>query len=114
MSEITLWAVYTNSDLTEGRGREYVAHFCRSEATALRLAKKGYVQGTDCPVKAVKVLELEGRHVLPTSFLNIVEPSKADEIAAEKIDAHHAVVAKAKALGMSDDEIKALMKGPSA
>lgn len=114
MAEIVLWAVSTNSDLTEGRGRQYIAHFCRTEATARRLAKRNYVQGTDCPVEPIKVLELDGRHVLPMSLLKIEDPSKEDLIAGEKIDAHRAAVARAKELGLSDDEIKALRKGGDA
>ncbi len=48
-------AVYTNEDRTEGRGEEYIRHFCRCQETAERLGKKQYVQGTDCPIKEVTV-----------------------------------------------------------
>lgn len=112
--EITLWAVYTNSDLTEGRGRQFVQHFCRTEATAKRLAKRGYVQGTDCPVEPVKAVEFDGKYVLPMSLLKIEEPSKEDEIAAVRIDAHRAAIMRAKELGLTDDEIKSLRKGGDA
>jgi len=109
MSEDTiLWAVYTNSDLTEGRGRQYVKHFCRTEATAKRLAKREYVQGTDCPVEPVKVLFLDGKHVLPANMIHVVEPTDEDLRAQERISAHRIALEKAKTLGLSDDDIKAI------
>ena len=106
--DTTLWAVWTNSDLTEGRGREHVKYFCRTEATAKRLAKRGYVQGGDCPVKPVTVLFLDGKHVLPANLINVVEPTEEDINAERRISVHRAALEKAKALGLSDDEIKAI------
>lgn len=108
MSALTLWAVYTNSDLTEGRGRQYAKHFCKTKATALRLAKGGYVQGTDCPVKPVKALELDGKHVLPTSLLNIVHPTAEDEAMEIRMTAKQQALGKAQAAGLTDEEIKLL------
>lgn len=103
-----LWAVKTNTDLTEGRGRQYVAHFCKIQATANRLAKRGYVQGTDCPVDAVEVLVLDGKHVLPVSLINVVHPTREDEAEEARILARGAALDKAKAAGLSDDDIKLL------
>lgn len=111
MADVILWAVSCNDDLTEGRGREYVKHFCRSEATAKRLAKRGYVQGCDCPVYAVKALVLEGKHVLPMSLISIVEPSVEDEKAQRRINEKNVVIEKAKSLGLTDDEIATIVKG---
>lgn len=108
MSAMKIWAVYSNSDLTEGRGRQYVKHFCVSQATALRLAKGGYVQGSDCPVRAVDVLELDGKRVLPTSLLNIEQPTKADEVEEARLTARQAAMNKAKQAGLSDEEIALL------
>ncbi|WP_156374424.1 hypothetical protein [Pseudorhodoferax sp. Leaf274] len=47
MDERTVYAVYTNTDLTEGRGRQYVTHYCETEATARRVGSRGYVMGSD-------------------------------------------------------------------
>jgi hypothetical protein len=113
MADVTLWAVFCNDDLTEGRGREYVKHFCRLEATAKRLAKRGYVQGTDCPVYPVKALVLDGKHVLPMSLINIVEPNADDARAQLVLEARNAALEKAKSLGLTDDEIAAIVKGGS-
>ena len=110
MKEI-LWAVYTNTDLTEGRGRQYVSHFCRLQATAIRLAKKGYVQGSDCPVKPVEVLNFDGKRVLPADLLMIWEPSKNDEAKEEQLRFREEARAKAKAAGLSDEDI-AILEAP--
>ena len=113
-NEVTLWAVYTNSDLTEGRGRQYVAHFCRTEATAIRLARRGYVQGSNCPVEPVTCLVLDGKHVLPVSLINVVEPSKEDEAEERKLEARRAAISRAKELGLTDEEISAIVKTGAA
>ena len=112
MSEETLWAVSTNTDLTEGRGRQYVKHFCRYRATAIRLAKQGYVQGSDCPISPVTVLVLEGQRVLPASLLKIEEPTREDEASQKIYDAREAALAKAKAAGLTEDEINLLRAQP--
>lgn len=108
MSALKIWAVYTNSDLTEGRGREYVKHFCKTKATAMRLAKGGYVQGTDCRISQIEVLELDGKHVLPTSFINIVQPTAEDKATEVRLAAKQEAMDKAKAAGLTDEEIKLL------
>lgn len=111
MSDVILWAVYANTDNNEGRGREYVKHFCRTEATAIRMGRNGYVQGSDCPVKSVKALLLDGKHVLPMSLIEVIEPTKEDVATQRKMDARNAALAKAKELGLSDEEIAALING---
>lgn len=57
--EQNLFAVYTNSDLTEGRGSEYVMALTQILATANRIGKGGYVQGCDCPVRECKAIYIE-------------------------------------------------------
>jgi hypothetical protein len=104
----TLWAVSTNSDLTEGRGRQYTAHFCKLRATAIRLAKGQYVQGGNCPVSPVEVLVLDGKRVLPMSLINVIYPTKDDEVEEMRIAARVAALEKAKAAGLTDDDIKLL------
>jgi hypothetical protein len=50
---ILLYVVYTNTDLTEGRGREVPVDWSHSKATAKRLAKGSGVQGSDAEVRKV-------------------------------------------------------------
>lgn len=104
----TLWAVYTNTDLTEGRGGQYVKYFCKLQATAIRLGKNGYVQGTDCPVKEVEVLNLDGHRVLPMHLIKIEPPNQEDEQRQARIDARQAAIARAKEAGLTDDDINLL------
>lgn len=105
---LKLWTVSTNSDLTEGRGREYIKHFCRLEATARRLARKGYVQGMDCPINVAEAISIDGKFFLPASMIKIEEPSNEDRAAEAFLTSHHAAVQRAKELGLSDEEIKLL------
>jgi hypothetical protein len=109
-NKLTLWAVYTNDDLTEGRGREFIKHFCATQATAFRLAKGKYVQGTDCPVKQVEVMCIEGNYFLPISMITIIQPSSADDRQQILLDEKKAALKKAKCLGLTDEEIAALGK----
>lgn len=108
IEDTTLWAVHTNDDLTEGRGRQYIKHFCRTEATAKRLAKRAYVQGTDCPITTVKVLFLDGKNVIPANLINVVEPTDEDIAADRRIASHREAIERAKTLGLTDEDIKAI------
>lgn len=110
--EQTVYAVWTNTDLTEGRGREYVQYLCEKKSTALRRAKKNYVMGTDSRVTEEKIFQSGYQWYGP---VRIIEPSREDLqaeeqlIAAEKAKtAKEAAIAKAKSLGLSDADIKAL------
>lgn len=103
-----LWTVHTNTDLTEGRGREYVKHFCKLQATAIRLAQRGYVQGSDCPVSTAEVLVLDGQRVLPASLIHVELPTAEDERAEQRILARKAALERAESLGLTPDEIAAL------
>lgn len=110
MEKIKVWTVSTNDDLTEGRGRQYVKHFCKAEATARRLAKGGYVQGSDCPVDEREVLELNGQYVLPMHLIKLEMPTEADLRAQTVLDRRAEAYAKAVAAGLSKDDIEALRK----
>lgn len=112
-NEVKLFAVYTNSDLTEGRGSEYVLYFCRTRSTAVRLSKKNYIMGTDCPIREITGYEID--HKIYLNGVRIQEPNDEDlknETAArakqKAIEAKEAALAKAKLLGLSDEDIKAL------
>jgi hypothetical protein len=113
IQEKRIYAVWTNTDLTEGRGREYVQYHCENESTARRLAKKNYVMGTDGRVTVEKMFYLNGRWYAPAP--NIVQPSREDEIENRRIEAERkaaeakaAALAKAKELGMTEADLAAL------
>lgn len=108
-----VYAVWTNTDLTEGRGQEYVQHFCKLESTARRLARGNYVMGTDSRVTEETVLFRGGQWYLPGP--RIVEPT-AEDLEQERVleVQHRAALARERALerarklGLSEEDIAAL------
>ncbi len=56
ISDETCYAVFTNTDLTEGRGQEYAFAFTNNLITAERIGAGKYVMGSDCNIKRVTVL----------------------------------------------------------
>ena len=104
----TVWVAYTNTDCTEGRGRDVPIAVCEKEATAKRLAKGKYVQGSDGPVRPIDVAQIEGRWYFPSAAVNVILATKEDDQAQAKIDATKVAIDRAKAAGLTDDEIAAL------
>ncbi len=103
----TLWAVRTNSDLTEGRGREYIKHYCECHSTAIRLAKSQYVMGTNCPVEKQTLVKINGSN----DWWGIVrvETPTEDDLEREKFfEIRDKAFKKARDLGLSMEEIDAL------
>jgi len=112
--EKEVFVVYTNTDLTEGRGHQYPLHVCEAEATANRLKKRKGVQGTDADVIKNKIFYHEGTWYGPVST---VSPTKEDEQVQKELDALKELAAKqklvfdkARQLGLTDDEIEILKK----
>lgn len=110
-----VWVVYTNTDLTEGRGADYPIFTCASESTALRLAKKRGVMGSDARVHESTVVRLSCNRGTYMSDVRITYPDTIDEIAdkelkksRDKIALKELAIEKAKALGLSEEDIKAL------
>lgn len=99
------WAVVVNTDLTEGRGRDYVKHICEVEATAERLASGANVQGTDGTIVRVK---LEKRGSAWFGPVRIELPTDNDQRRQALMDTRRAVVDRARDLGLTEDEISVL------
>jgi len=104
----TVWVAYTNTDCTEGRGHDVPIAVCAAEATALRLARKKYVQGSDGPVRTMELVKIDGKWYAPSAALTVVEPTREDIAAQVAIDAKREAVAKAKAAGLTDADLLAL------
>lgn len=111
MSDVTerrdVWLVLSNTDCTEGRGREYVKYVTETEATAIRLGLKGYVMGSNCPVVKGFAVKINNTWFAPCE---IRPPSKEDTTTQERIDRQRAAHQKAIAAGLTDEDIKALGK----
>lgn len=101
-----VWVAWTNTDLTEGRGHQIPRVVCASETTAIRLGKKGYVMGTDCPVTKSIAVRLKGTGWLLPG--RIIEPSAEDLLQDAAREELRAIEDKARAAGLTDDDIKAL------
>jgi len=104
----TVWVAYTNTDCTEGRGHDVPIAVCAAEATAIRLARKRYVQGCDGPVRKMDLVKIDGKWYAPSAALTVVEPTREDIAAQAAIDAKREAVAKAKAAGLTDADLLAL------
>jgi len=102
-----VWLAMTNTDCTEGRGNEYPKYVCASKATAIRLGKKGYVQGSNCPVKKDIAVMIENKWYIRGL---ITSSTKADDIEQKRIDEIESIIERLKEAGFSDDEIKKLKK----
>lgn len=109
MSETrTVYVAYTNTDCTEGRGRDVPIAVCEMEITALRLAKKRYVQGSDGPVLKMDLVMIDGKWYAPSSAIQLIAPTEEDRVLQKRLDATRAAAEKAKAAGLSQDEIDLL------
>lgn len=104
------FVVWTNTDLTEGRGTEYPLAFCKLMATAKRLAKGRYVMGTDCRITEEEVFVKDhvhyGRIVFDPFTPEDVHEEKLIELEKENKRKFDEIMAKAKALGLTDEEIE--------
>lgn len=111
MSELTIqdtkdvWVVYTNTDLTEGRGYNYPLHVCESEATALRLARKAYVQGSDAPVYKETAVRISGRWL---AAIQIQPTTQADRLESQRLAAKAAALAKLEVAGLTEYDLQLL------
>ena len=100
-----IWIAVTNTDCTEGRGFQRPKAICETKATAIRLGKKGYIQGSDCPVEDGIAVKVNDRWFYPW----IMERASKEDIAAQKkLDEYQAVLNKARELGLTPEDIKAL------
>lgn len=100
-----VYIVYTNTDLTEGRGFCYPKHVAQTQATALRLASRAYVQGSDAPVVAGKAYMIKGEWYAP---VRLVIPTGEDVAVQKRIDDRREAIAKLLAAGLSMKDIEAL------
>ena len=102
------WVAYTNQDLTEGRGRDIPIAVCELEATAIRLAKKRYVQGSDGPVRAIELLKIGSAWYAPIVAVISAPPTKEDCAYQTALDTRKEALSKAKALGLTDSDLAVL------
>jgi len=101
----TVWVAWTNTDLTEGRGQSYPKAVCEKEATAIRLGRKGSVMGSDCHITEELSVKVNGIWLYPA---RLQHATSDDDQAQAHIDGRRAAIEKAKAAGLTDEDIRAL------
>jgi len=108
-----IYCVWTNTDLTEGRGQEYVEYFCEKEATAIRLAQKNYVQGSNSRITKSVCYKINNQWYYPSC--RTVYPTVEDNKAEAKLEEERQlalkknnILNKPKELGLTEEEIKIL------
>ena len=99
------FVAWTNTDCTEGKGWRVPLAVCETQATAIRLGSKGSVQGSDCEVSKVDLYRINGLWYGPIQLRGTTNEDMREQ---EKLDNRAKALEKAKAAGLSDDEIKAL------
>ncbi len=102
-----VWIVWTNTDLTEGRGQQYPFCVTECKATAIRHAHKSGVMGSDASVEPFDAPMINGNWLVPARFEN---PSKEDLIKDKQLSEYEAACAKALAAGLDKETILALSK----
>lgn len=104
-----VWVAWTNTDRIEGRGRDVPLAVCETEATAIRLGRGQYVQGSNCPVTKEEAVSPIGitRHywLVPGT---IEPPSTKDVKQQRAIDEREAAKQRALDAGLSEEDIKLL------
>ena len=105
METKVLFLTYTNSDLTEGRGYHIPIAVSETLSTGERLGKGKYVQGSDCPVNEVECINVDERWYIPLDCVNVIKPTNNDLVNEKK----RIAIEKAKALGLGEDDLKALL-----
>jgi len=102
----TVWVAWTNTDCTEGRGRNIPKVVCDLEATAIRLGRKGSVQGSDCQVSDHLAVMVNNCWLIP----GVIHAQTAEDVKTQNlIDKKQAAIEKAKAAGLTEEDLKLLM-----
>lgn len=104
-----IYIVEVNTDLTEGRGHQVPIAFCETQATAVRLAKGKGVQGSNGQVHEFPAIKHRGAWCAPFQLTRATDKDKQEQ---ERIDLRAAAIARFKASGLSDDDLKLIQGAP--
>lgn len=100
-----VFTAWVNTDLTEGKGAQYPLAVCTQLSTAIRLGKGQDVQGCDAAVHESRAVKIDGVWLGP---IRLIYPTREDEDQQKKIDMRAAALEKAKAAGLTPEEIQAI------
>ena len=99
--------VYTNTDLTEGRGCEYPLYVCESLTTAKRLCEGKYVQGCNAPICSKQIYAIDGTWYGP---IKLETPTKKDKVTDVKRALCETIRRKMEKAGISLEELEFIIK----
>lgn len=112
------YVAWSNTDCTEGRGYEYPIAVSWNEETAKRHGKGKYVMGSNCRVtKEVALKVSDGsitgkRWLAPVRFETETEADRKAQakkfLEESRKQKREEAIKKAKELGLSDEDLKAL------
>ena len=104
------YVVWTNTDLTEGRGIEYPMAICEEKATAIRLGRRNYVQGSNCTITKETIFRIAKKPYGSRWYgpARLIFPTAEDTKIQKRIDKAEKAVKKAIECGLTEEEIKAL------
>jgi hypothetical protein len=108
MKRIEVFAVEDNSDHSEGRGRHFIKAYTTSETCAKRIAKRGYVQGSDNPISITALYEIDGHYFPINSEVRLRTPTEEDIKKDDFLKSYDGIVEKALGLGLTEEEIDIL------
>ncbi len=104
------WVAWVNTDGTEGRGWNIPMYVCECKETAVRLGRGKNVQGSDANIRGHGMYSIGGVLYGP---VRLIRPTEQDLDRQKEKDKMEAVLAKAKKLGLDDDEVEYLRGGPA-
>ncbi len=97
------WAVFVNTDLTEGRGAQVPLGVYESQTTAIRMGRKKDVQGCDAPAEQVTLYRIGNQWYGP---VHVQSSSKEDDATDKKLELRKAAIERARLAGLSEQDIK--------
>lgn len=100
-----VYIVWTNTDLTEGKGEEYPLAICESIITARRLGKGSYAMGSDCRITHEELIRHNNRYYGP---VRIMRSTPEEDRAQKQYDLKQEAIEKAKLAGLTEEDIKLL------
>ena len=103
--ERTVFVIWRNTDLNEGRGALVPYAVCEKESTADRLKKGVNVQGANGEVKKATAFKVNGAWYAPA---RIIGPTEEDDKNEERRERREALVKKILAAGVPPADLKAL------
>ena len=107
-----VWVVWTNTDLTEGKGHQFPLYICELESTALRLAKKEGVQGSNASIAKDTAFLIRVRPNFSRWYVPgvIKEAGNYDKDIEREIELVDKAIQAAKDAGLNDDHIEIMRR----